>query len=78
VNERVLAAMRETGASVARVNGHFDLTTRDLEQVNAVIDRLRAAGARLQELSPVRSSLEDVFVDLVKAGGETDPKEGVS
>ncbi|HEY1249884.1 MAG TPA: ABC transporter ATP-binding protein [Thermoanaerobaculia bacterium] len=76
VDERVIAAMRETGASIDRVNGHFDLTARDLEQVNAVIDRLRAGGARLQELSPVKSSLEDVFVDLVKAGG--DPKEGVS
>ncbi|HEY4230972.1 MAG TPA: ABC transporter ATP-binding protein [Thermoanaerobaculia bacterium] len=78
VDELILAAMRETGASVTRVNGHFDLTTRDLEQMNTVVDRLRAGGARLQELSPVRSSLEDVFVDLVKAGGESDTKEGVS
>jgi ABC-2 type transport system ATP-binding protein len=77
VDERVIAAMRETGASIDRVNGHFDVTARDLEQVNAVIDRLRAGGGRLQELSPVKSSLEDVFVDLVKAGGEPNPKEGV-
>src|SRR5262249_7136523 len=76
VDDRLIAAMRETGASVDRVNGHFDLTARDLEQVHAVIDRLRAGGGRLQELSPVKSSLEDVFVDLVKAGG--DPREGVS
>jgi ABC-2 type transport system ATP-binding protein len=76
VDDRLLQAVRETGASVDRVNGHFDLATRDLDQVNAVIDRLRAGGARLQELSPVKSSLEDLFVDLVKAGG--DPREGVS
>jgi ABC-2 type transport system ATP-binding protein len=76
VDDGLVQAMRETGASVDRVNGHFDLTTRDLDQVNAVIDRLRAGGARLHELSPVKSSLEDLFVDLVKAGG--DPNEGVS
>jgi ABC-2 type transport system ATP-binding protein len=76
VDDGLIQAMRETGATVDRVNGHFDLTTRDLDQVNAVIDRLRLGGARLQELSPVKSSLEDLFVDLVKAGG--DPTEGVS
>jgi ABC-2 type transport system ATP-binding protein len=69
VDDRLLAALRETGASVDRVNGHFDLTTRDLDHVNAIVDRLRAGGACLQELAPVKSSLEDVFVDLVKAGG---------
>jgi ABC-2 type transport system ATP-binding protein len=72
VDERLLAAFRETGASVERVNGHFDLTARDLGHLNALVDRLRASGALLQELSPVRSSLEDVFVDLVR---ETDPKK---
>ncbi|HTY40712.1 MAG TPA: ABC transporter ATP-binding protein [Thermoanaerobaculia bacterium] len=68
VDERLLAALRETGASVERVNGHFDLTARDVDHVNALVDRLRAGGGRLQELSPVRSSLEDVFVGLVRGG----------
>jgi ABC-2 type transport system ATP-binding protein len=68
VDEKLLAAFRETGASVERVNGHFDLTARDLGHLNALVDRLRASGAMLQELSPVRSSLEDVFVGLVREG----------
>ncbi|MEP6993042.1 MAG: ABC transporter ATP-binding protein [Acidobacteriota bacterium] len=76
VDDRLVAAMRETGASVDRVNGHFDLTARDVDHLNALVDRLRAGGAMLQELAPLKSSLEDVFVDLVKAGG--DPKDGVS
>ena len=66
VDDRLLAAFRETGASIERVQGHFELTARDLDHVNALVDRLRAAGARLEELSPVRSSLEDVFVGLVR------------
>ena len=72
-----IAALRETGASIERVNGHFDLTARDLDQLNALVDRLRAGGARLQELAPVRSSLEDVFVDLVRGRAEAGAR-GVS
>ncbi len=68
VDERLLAAFRETGATIERVNGHFDLGARDLDHLNALVDRLRAGGAKLQELSPVRSSLEDVFVGLVRDG----------
>jgi hypothetical protein len=46
---------------------------RDLAHVNALVDRLRAGGGALRELSPDRSTLEDVFVDLVKA--EPEPGE---
>ena len=75
VDDALLGAFRETGASVERVNGHFDLSARDLDHVNALVDRLRAAGGKLQELTPLRTSLEDVFVDLVRdqAGGLTAP-----
>jgi len=66
VDEALLAALRETGAAVDRQNGHFDVTARDLAQLNVLIDRLRVRGAMLRELTPVRSSLEDVFVDLVR------------
>jgi ABC-2 type transport system ATP-binding protein len=66
LDERLLAAFRETGATIERVNGHFDLTARDVEHLNTLVDRLRAAGAQIEELSPVRSSLEDVFVGLVR------------
>src|SRR5262245_31210042 len=65
VDEAPLADLRGTGASIDRVNGHFDLTARDVAHLNALVDRLRARGAQLEELSPVRSSLEDVFVGLV-------------
>ena len=68
VDDTLIAAFRETGASVERVNGHFDLGTKDLDHVNALVDRLRAAGGKLKELTPLRSSLEDVFVDLVREG----------
>ncbi len=71
VDDGLLTELRGTGASVERVNGHFDLTARDVAHVNTVVDRLRARGAELEELTPVRSSLEDVFVDLVRT--EPDP-----
>ena len=78
VDERLMAAFRETGASIERINGHFDLTARDVDHLNALVDRLRSGGAKLQELSPARSSLEDVFVGLVTDAEPAAPKETVS
>jgi ABC-2 type transport system ATP-binding protein len=67
-DEPLLAAFRETGASVERVNGHLVLGTRDVAHLNSLVDTLRARGGLLTELAPVRSTLEDVFVDLVRTG----------
>jgi ABC-2 type transport system ATP-binding protein len=67
IDEPLLAAFRETGAGVERVNGHMVLSVTDVQHLNALVDRLRSSGGILSELSPVRSSLEDVFVDLVRA-----------
>ena len=50
------------------------LTVDDVSHLNALVDKLRASGGMLTELSPVRSTLEDVFVDLVRAvdpGGQS-------
>ena len=74
LDEALVASLKETGAPVERVNGHLELTARDLEHLNALVDRVRARGSALSELTPLRSSLEDVFVDLVRA--EPDPGEG--
>jgi len=65
VDDGLLSELRGEGALVERVNGHFDLTARDRAHLNVLVDRLRARGAELEELTPVRSSLEDVFVGLV-------------
>jgi ABC-2 type transport system ATP-binding protein len=65
VDDGLLDELRGTGASVERVNGHFNLTARDLAHLNTLVDHIRARGALLQELAPLRSSLEDVFVGLV-------------
>ena len=50
-----------------RVNGHFELSVNDRQQLNAIVDQIRASGGLVSELSPLRSTLEDVFVDLVRA-----------
>src|SRR5438552_4483198 len=49
-----------------RVNGHLELSVADLQQLNAFIDQIRARGGLVSELAPLRSTLEDVFVDLVR------------
>ncbi len=49
-----------------RVNGHLELSVADLQQLNAFIDQIRARGGLVSELAPLRLTLEDVFVDLVR------------
>ncbi len=66
IDEPLVAAFRETGAGVERVNGHVLLSVDDLQHLNALVDRLRASGGVLSELSPLRNTLEDIFVDLVR------------
>ncbi|HEY5611218.1 MAG TPA: ABC transporter ATP-binding protein [Thermoanaerobaculia bacterium] len=75
VDERLLGALRETGGHVEQQNGHLVLSVRDLDQLNAMIDRVRANGSQLSELAPVRSTLEDVFVDLVRVDERTTDNE---
>ena len=72
IDESLVASFRETGAGVERVNGHMVLSVTDVQHLNALVDQLRARGGVLSELTPVRETLEDVFVDLVRA------EEGVS
>ncbi|HET8796608.1 MAG TPA: ABC transporter ATP-binding protein [Thermoanaerobaculia bacterium] len=67
MDDALVATFRESGAGVERVNGHVVLSVDDVQHLNALIDKLRARGGVLTELTPVRSSLEDVFVDLVRA-----------
>jgi len=71
VEPQLLDAFRESGADVTAVNGHFQLGVRDVQHLNELIDRARAQGTLVKELTPMRSSLEDIFVDLIRAS-ETD------
>ncbi len=67
LTEDLIAEFQEKGASPERVNGHLRVLARDTQHLNALIDVARARGALLTELTPEKSTLEDVFVDLVKA-----------
>ncbi|HET7434712.1 MAG TPA: ABC transporter ATP-binding protein [Thermoanaerobaculia bacterium] len=66
IDDSLVSSFRESGAGVERVNGHMVLSVADLQHLNALVDQLRARGGVLSELTPVRSTLEDVFVDLVR------------
>ena len=68
LTEELVADLRAHGAGAERVNGHVRLTARDAAHLNQLVDATRARGALLTELTPDKTSLEDVFVDLVRAG----------
>jgi len=76
--DNLVDQLREAGAGIERANGHMILNVRDVEHLNELIDAMRASGGLIEEIAPVKSTLEDVFVDLVKtadldAAGETKP-----
>jgi ABC-2 type transport system ATP-binding protein len=71
VDDNLLDAFRATGAGVERINGHMVLSVTDVAHLNALVDQLRSSGGMLSELTPVRSTLEDIFVDLVRADERT-------
>jgi ABC-2 type transport system ATP-binding protein len=66
VDDALMRALRDAGASVAAQNGHLELGARDVPHLNELLDVVRGRGALVAELTPLRSSLEDVFVELVK------------
>ena len=71
LSEELLADFRGTGAGAERLNGHLRVLVRDVAHLNALIDAARSRGALLTEVTPEKSTLEDVFVDLVKASPDS-------
>ncbi len=65
--DNLVDRLREAGAGVERANGHMVMNVRDVEHLNQLIDQMRADGGLIEEITPIKSTLEDVFVDLVKA-----------
>jgi ABC-2 type transport system ATP-binding protein len=49
-------------------------TTADGTGITGLLQRLSEAGLMLKDISTTQSSLEDIFVDLVKAQATTDPE----
>jgi ABC-2 type transport system ATP-binding protein len=70
LTEDLISDFRALGAGAERVNGHLRVLARDAQHLNSLIDVARARGALLTELTPEKSTLEDVFVDLVRATPE--------
>jgi ABC-2 type transport system ATP-binding protein len=62
-----LGVLQVEGASVAAVDGHLEVAVEDLETLNRLIDRVRQTGLLISEVTPQRSDLEDVFIDVLSA-----------
>lgn len=64
--------LAEDGWRVVTNNGHLEIEVADLEALNRLVDRLRADRRLIAEISPVRTALEDVFIEVVE-GEEHSP-----
>ncbi len=63
------AFLRERGFAADATGEGLVVRLPEPDHINAVIDALRGAGVSLVALSPRRTSLEDVFMQLVTSGG---------
>jgi len=67
---RVAEASRPAATTIlgqaSEANG-FRIQARDTAELNACLDRLRAAGVQIEELVRERASLEDSFIEVVQS-----------
>ena len=74
IPETLLGQLTADGAIVARPEqdtmaglASYRLIDTDRAGLNALIDRLRTAGVEIDEVKPVRSSLEERFIEMVES-----------
>jgi len=67
-NEAVRAELGKLCRSVKDAGGALEVTLEKEEQLDAVVDLLRARGLSIRELAPKRLTLEDVFLDTLGPG----------
>jgi hypothetical protein len=67
----VLRGTLHSGIPIHVENGMLRIGTDDAEEVQPLIDVLRARGFTIRAVRPVRASLEDLFMQAV-----TDPTTG--
>ncbi len=51
---------------------HIEITVKDNAQLNAAIDKIRAAGFLIEAIIPHRQTLEESFLQAISGGGEAD------
>jgi ABC-2 type transport system ATP-binding protein len=66
----LLVKLRKLGRVTARGEGRVRMALTDGTDAARVAEVVVSSGARLQELSPHRPDLEDLFVELIEMGGD--------
>ncbi len=62
VPDRALLTIRQIGAVIVRAPGEIAVQVTSREEVNSVIDHIRAAGGLIESVAASTSSLEEVFI----------------
>jgi ABC-2 type transport system ATP-binding protein len=58
--------LADDGLRVATNDGCLEVEVADLETLNRLVDRLRSDRLLIAEVTPVRTALEDVFIEVVE------------
>jgi ABC-2 type transport system ATP-binding protein len=69
MNPAILAAL---GTNIISANGaSLEISCESPELLNGIMDTIRASGGVIESMAPKKSSLEDVFVDLIQGSAVT-------
>jgi hypothetical protein len=52
--------------------GVFEVRCNTLNELNEMLDQLRARGILIESINPRRSSLEDLFIKMIGGTGEVE------
>jgi len=70
-----LEKVRTLADRVDDENGQATIWESNDQHVDAIVDTIRASGARVVSLTPERRSLEDLFIETVREVAPTSPEE---
>jgi len=67
LSEEVEREVAEIALFCSREDRYLDLSLKDLDELNRIIDRLRAGRVRIGAVVPQKTSLEEMFVNVIEA-----------
>lgn len=59
--------MAKLGFAAAPVDGHWEISLKDGQSIDPVVDLLRARGLSIRHLVEKRETLEDIFIATVQS-----------
>jgi ABC-2 type transport system ATP-binding protein len=72
VTQEKLNELRNISAHFANISHKFSVKVSDTYELNSVIDQIRSSGVVIESFTAVKTSLEDLFINVIKESNKKD------